>query len=389
MILWLSITTLAIWITLGLQSVVNILTAPRLREERPPADGGPLVSIVIPARNESRAIRGTLEAMLAQTWRNLEVIVVDDQSDDDTARIVEEIARSDGRVRLVLGVDRPEGWLGKPWALEQGGRAAKGEWILFVDADVHYEPAAIASLVAEICRHPDFHMLFVMPRVVAGSFWENVVMPGLACGLYLSVPIVISNRGRAVVLAIGGGTGNLVRAASWRAIGGHERLRNAVVDDIGLARMLRRFGFRTRMVRAEAFASIRMYHGLGEIVHGFTKNAYSVFAGSVPKAVVAATFASVVHLVPWVLAACGALGWIGGRESAIALATLGTILLTRSLLYSVLGFSQVAALLFHPLEIVLSLYVFARSTIVVGILRSVSWRGRGYPERITTFGEVE
>jgi chlorobactene glucosyltransferase len=389
MVLWISIATLMLWSLLGAQSIVNILTAPRLRREDPPADQPFLVSIVIPARNEERSIRATVEAMLAQTWRSLEVIVVDDQSEDDTGRIVAEIARGDSRVKLVKGVDRPEGWLGKPWALEQGGRAASGEWILFVDADIDYRPSTIASLMAEIGRHPGFDMLFVMPKVVAKSFWENVVMPGLSCGLYLSVPILLSNRGGAVLLAVGGGTGNLVRAHAWRSIGGHERLRNAVVDDIGLARMLRRFGHRTRMVRAEEFASVRMYHGLGEIILGFTKNAYSVFAGSPVRAVFTAALAAVVHLVPWIVGIGGLFGGFDGRETAFALGTLGLIVLTRVFLYATLGFSLLAAVLLHPLEILITLYIFARSTLVVGILRSVTWRGRGYPARITTFGEVD
>lgn len=387
MILWLSIAVLALWLALGLQAIVNLATTPRLAEAGAPHDGGPLVSVVIPARNEARAIRATVEAMLAQTWRNLEVIVVDDQSEDGTGRIVEEVAARDARVRVVRGVERPDGWLGKPWALEQGGREAKGEWILFVDADVRYEPAAIASLMAEVGRHPGYDMHAVMPRFLAASFWESVVMPGLPCALYLCVPIALSNRGRFVPLAIGGGTGNLVRAEAWRAIGGHERLRNAVVDDIGLARMLRRFGHRTRLVRADRLASIRMYHGLGEIVHGFSKNAFSVFAGSLLMAVLSGSLLATVHLVPWIVSIGGLFGAFGASEVIASATTLAVIFLTRLVLYASLGFSLAAALLVHPLEIVLSLFVFARSTFVVGVRRSVTWRGRGYPERITTFGE--
>jgi chlorobactene glucosyltransferase len=382
----LTVAALALWLLAAVHAVVNLLTTPRLRDSEPD-EAGPLVSVVIPARNEERAIGQTVRAFLSQTWRSLEIIVVDDQSDDSTARIVGDLAKQDNRVRLVSGTDRPEGWLGKPWALEQGGREAEGEWILFVDADLTYGPKAIASLMAEAARHPDFAMFFVMPRLIAEGFWENVMMPALPCGLYLAVPIALANRGRAVQLALGGGTGNLVRAEAWRTIGGHERLHNAVVDDVGMARMLRRFGFRTRMVRAEDHASIRMYHGLGEIVHGFTKNAYSVFAGSLWKAVVFAGVASIVHLIPWVVAIGGVAGLFGESETAIAFATLGMIVATRLFLYRSLGFSLAAALLVHPLEIALTLYIFGRSTFVVGILGNPTWRGRGYPARVTTFGE--
>lgn len=382
-----ALAVLAFWVAGALQAIVNLLTVPVLREAEPTTDGGPLVSVVIPARNEERSIRSTVEAMLAQTWRNLEVIVVDDQSEDSTGRIVSDLARSDARVRLVSGRERPDGWLGKPWALEQGGREAGGEWILFVDADVTYGPGAIASLMAEAGRYPAWQMIFVMPRLVARGFWEHVLMPALPSAVFLGMPIALSNRGRLVPLALGGGMGNLVRREAWRAIGGHERLRNAVVDDIGLARMLRRFGFRTRMVLAFDHASIRMYHGLGEIVQGFTKNMYSAFAGSLLMAPVFATLLSVVNLAPWIVAIGGAAGAFGQKETGIALATLGTIVAIRLVLYRALGFSLLAAIVLHPLETTLALFIFLRSTWVVEIRRNPTWRGRGYPERITTFGE--
>ncbi len=387
MIVWLTYGVLVFWLGSATLALVNLLTVVPLEEASPPSDGGPLVSVVIPARNEERSIRATLASMLTQTWENLDIVVVDDQSEDSTGAIATELAASDERVRLVSGTDHPEGWLGKPWALEQGGREAKGEWILFVDADVAYEPSAIASLMAEAESNPEFAMHFVMPRVIAEGFWENVLMPGLACALYLTVPIRLVNRSRSIPFAVGGGTGNLVRAEAWRAIGGHERLRNAVVDDIGLARMLRRFGFRTRLVQGDDHVSIRMYHGLGEIVRGFTKNAYSLFAGSVWQAVLSATLMATVHLAPWVVAIGGLAGVFERGALVAALATLGTIMASRLALYRTFGFSLLAAALLQPLEIGLFLFIFARSTLVVGILGRATWRGREYPARVTTFGE--
>jgi len=132
-----------------------------------------------------------------------------------------------------------------------------------------------------------------------------------------------------------------------------------------------------------------MYHGLGEIVNGFSKNAYSVFAGSVVRAAIAGLFASVVHLLPWAVAVAGIVGVIGNPETAVAVITLGMVVLTRVFLYSALGFSVVSAALLHPLEALVVLFVFIRSTILVGVRRNIRWRGRRYPDRITTFGEVD
>lgn len=384
---------LLFWFVMSIQTLVNLVTMPRLRGAVHPSAGEPLVSIVIPARNEEAHVGATVESMLAQSWTRLEVIVVDDLSTDGTAEVVRALAKRDPRVRLVEGAPHPEGWLGKPWALEQGGEAARGELIIFVDADVRYAAGTIEAVVAEMRAHPETSMLALFPRFEMFGFWENVLMPALPSGLFMGIPVWLSNRTTLPLLGVGGGPGNVVRRETYETIGRHTRLRDAVIDDIGLARIVRAFGFRSRSVNADGLIRIRMYRGLRQIVDGFTKNSFMVFAGSLPKAFAVSVIIPITHLLPWVWGGIVISSVVAGhlpRGSAVLGGTaLVLLLLTRHALFGVLGFSRLAALGGQPLEVIVWLWIFARSTWKVGVMGRLHWRGRDYPARVTAFGNFD
>ena len=269
----LSIIVLVAWVLAFIRTIVNLILIPRLRGDARPTRE-PLVSVVIPARDEARIIERTVRAFLAQTYRNLEVVVVNDRSSDGTGEIVRGV--EDERLIVIDGEEPPAGWLGKPWALHQGSRRARGELLLFADADVVYAPGAVLAAVALMERRQPA-VLTLLPHFEMHGFGENASMPMLAMTCFTFMPTWISNRTRFAALAIGGGTGNLVVRAAYEASGGHEALKDSVVDDVALARLMRRGGGATEVVRADDLVSLRMYHGLGEVIEGFTKNAFAVF----------------------------------------------------------------------------------------------------------------
>ena len=358
------------WV-LGLgRTIVNLLVVKRLRTG--PRDG-PRVSILIPARDEERTIDRTVRAFLAQTYANLEVIVVNDRSTDATAALLAAI--DDSRLVVVNGEESPDGWLGKPWALHQASLHARGELLLFVDADVIYEPEAVAAAVAYF-RSRKIGLLALFPRFEMRGFGELSVLPMLALSAFSVLPLWLSNRTRIALLAIGGGTGNLMKRTDYAAAGGHEALRAAVIDDVGMARLMRRAGHRTEAVRADDLVTVRMYHGLRESIDGFTKNSFAMF-GNIPLSLFS-TFAMLfLHLAPYLLAATG--DWIG-------IATVAVIILTRVVLFAALGYPLWAALLLHPVMIAIWTWILLRSTWFSGFRRRVTWRGRTYDAARTRFG---
>ena len=352
---------------------MNLAAVARLRPRRPSRT--PLVSVIIPARDEERAIGRTVSALLAQSYPALEIIVVDDRSTDTTPAIL--AAFDDPRLIVIHNTEEPPaGWLGKPWALHQGSLRARGELLLFVDADVIYAPGTIEAAVAHL-EERDVPMLALFPDIEMHGFWENVVMPNLAVFAFTFLPLWITNRSKIPVLAVGGGPGNLVRRDVYDQAGGHESLKDAVVDDVGLARLLRRKGFRTEVVRADGWISVRMYHGLGEIVRGFTKNAFAVFNRSYLAALFFFSAAIVFHLLTYALAFAGNL---------YAIAAVALITITRLILFSALGYRIDNALFAHPLMIAAWCWILVRAVWFTGIRRQLHWRGRTYDAGNTRFG---
>lgn len=370
--LTLSILILATWVLAFGRTLLNLRLVPRLAPRA--LQRQPLVSIIVPARDEERSIERAVRGFLLQTYPQLEVIVVNDRSVDRTAAILAAIA--DPRLIVVTGEEPPEGWLGKPWALHQGSLRARGEILLFVDADVIYHPEAVAAAVTRF-EDREVAMLALLPHLEVHGFWESVVMPNLAVFAFTFLPMWLTNRTRIALIAVGGGPGNLVRREAYDAAGGHESLKDAVVDDVALARLIRRKGMRTEVARASHLVSVRMYHGLGEIIRGFTKNAFAVFGRSYLVAAFFFAMAVVFHLLPYALAVTG---------DPYAIATVVLISLTRVILFRVIGYSLINALFAHPLMIATWCYILARSIWFTGIRRQLEWRGRKYDARKTRFG---
>ncbi|HXH37537.1 MAG TPA: glycosyltransferase [Thermoanaerobaculia bacterium] len=369
----LALIVLASWLLALVRTIVNLALIPRLRPDGQ-ASREPLVSVVIPARDEARIIGRTVRAFLAQTYPKLEVIVVNDRSSDGTGEIIRGIG--DERLTILDGEEPPSGWLGKPWALYQGSRLARGELLLFADADVVYAPAAVQAAVAHLeLRHPA--LLSLLPYFEMRGFGENAAMPMLAMTCFTFMPTWISNRTRFASLAIGGGTGNLIVREVYEASGGHEALKDSVVDDIALARQVRRSGWATETVRADDMVALRMYHGLAEVVEGFTKNAFAVLGRNYVAGLLFAAGCVLFHILPYGLALAG---------DRISMATIVLISVTRLLLFRSLRYRLDNALLLHPVMVTIWLWIFVRSIWLTGIRRRLLWRGRAYDARQTRFG---
>jgi len=361
---------LAFWVVALATTILSLVAVPRLRTRMPRRFLR--VSVIVPARDEERTIERTVRALLAQTYPDLEVIVVNDRSSDRTGEILGQFER----VIVIHGEEPPPGWLGKPWALHQGSAHATGELLLFLDADVIYQPDAIAAAVAELEDTP-YALLSLLPDLETRGFWEHVVIPNLAAFAFTFLPLWAVNHTRLRLLAVGGGPGNLVRRAEYEAAGGHESLKDAVVDDVGLARLMRRAGHRTAVVRADGYVGVRMYHGLREIVDGFTKNAFAVFGYNYFVALLFFALAIVFHLMPYALALTG---------NVPAILTVGVIALTRLILFATLGYRIDNALFGHPLMMGTWCWILLRSIWFTGIRRRLLWRGRTYDAGRTRFG---
>jgi chlorobactene glucosyltransferase len=240
-------------------------------EPVPAPDSGPLISVCIPARNEERNIRQSVEAVLAQSYPNIEVIVLDDRSTDATPQILGELS-ADARLRVLHGSELPQGWAGKPHALVQAAAAARGEWLCFLDADTFLKPEAIAACYQKALT-TQADLFTMLTRQVTGSFWERVVMPLVMTALSVGFPPRQVNDPHSRS-AVANGQFILMPRGVYEAVGGYERIKDEIVDDKAMAELVKYSGRRLVLADGTHVAQTRMYTSFATLWEGWTKNVF-------------------------------------------------------------------------------------------------------------------
>jgi chlorobactene glucosyltransferase len=264
------------WVVLPVIAYWRLSHSTDLRDETDvPPEEAPLISVICPARNEARHIVEFVRAALATTYPSSELIVVDDHSTDGTGALAREAGSGDARLRIVDPPPLPAGWFGKQWACHAGALAARGEVLLFTDADTRHAPdLLVRSLHAMRRRKSD--MLSVAGRQEMVSFWERVVQPTV-----FSVLVAVYGGTDAVSNTssprrkIANGQCFLVRRDVYDALGGHEAVRHFVAEDMMLAQQWCAAGKRVHLVAGLDQLSTRMYGSLGEIIDGWAKNLWA------------------------------------------------------------------------------------------------------------------
>jgi chlorobactene glucosyltransferase len=258
----------------------------------------PLVSVLIPARNEEENIETCLKSLQKQDYTNFEVLVLDDNSKDCTAELVERMAAEDDRIKLIKGGPLPDGWAGKPFACYQIAEKAKGSWLLFVDADTTHAPHMLRSTLA-LALELNSSMLSGFPRQMAESLPEKIAMPTLYFVIMSWFPLWWLHRsiGRRPSLTIGQFI--LFRREEYWRIGGHTVVKDKILEDVWLGVETVRHGGRHVAIDLSTVFYCRMYREVGAMWEGFVKWMYSVAAIS-PVALaglIAAAF--VFYLAPF------------------------------------------------------------------------------------------
>lgn len=232
----------------------------------------PLISVCVPARNEERNIRVCIESILAQDYGNFEVIVLDDRSTDGTLEILRHIAAENDKLTILSGSDLPKGWAGKPHALFQASAAARGEWLCFVDADTFLSPNALSACYTK-ARNTSADMFTIMTFQILGSFWEKVVMPIVMSALSVGFsPRKVNDPNSKD--AIANGQFIMIKRSVYDAIGGHEGVKDQIVEDKAIAEQVKWNGYRLVVANGYSVARTRMYTSLPEMWEGWTKNIY-------------------------------------------------------------------------------------------------------------------
>lgn len=349
-------------------AVFNLLWVPRLRPR--PGSPGLRVSALVPARNEEGTIVACVEALLAEPVH--EVLVYDDESGDGTSARVRELARRDPRVRLLPARPLPAGWAGKAHACSWLAAGARGEALLFVDADVRVERGAVAA-VAFAARAARADVVTCVPRQTTFTFAERLVVPLLSLVYYALAPLALIPRTRDPRICAANGQLLFVTREALVRFGGHAApgVRSAVVEDQEFCRAAKAAGERVLFADGFLAARCRMYRSAAEVRAGFVKNLYLGLGGRPARLALALAAVLWIFLLPWV----AALGPPPLR--AAGLWGVGALLVLRALLAARFRQAPVEAVALHPLAMV-AFAAIALESAARAHASALWWRGRRY-----------
>jgi hypothetical protein len=362
-----AISAAALDLLLGVRKLARLSSAARYQG---PAASTPRVSIVVAARDEARGIEAAMRSLLAQRYPLIEIVAIDDRSSDGTGEILERLAAFDSRLRVVRVRELPPGWLGKNHALSVGAAAARGEWLLFTDADVVMQPDTVAKAIGlatvrgldHLAVLPELHL----PGLLLQAFVTTFAVTGLAALRPWKAGDPRSRRSAGV------GAFNLVRASTYAKAGGHEPIRMRPDDDLKLGKLLKAGGARQEVALGVGMVSVEWYHSLGAAVTGLMKNTFAAVDYRTPLMLGAAVFYLGVGLGPLVVLA------VGSEASRFFAALTVTITLALHWRIAALGRLPRGGVLLYPVSAVILAWIVVRALVLNLVQGGIVWRGTFY-----------
>ncbi len=351
---------------------VSRRTLQRLTDTLADPENQPLLSVMVPARDEGPHISAGLKSLLASDYPQLEIIAIDDRSRDDTGQVMDELAATDPRLKVIHITTLPEGWLGKNHAMHVGQQAARGEWLLFTDGDVIFTPDALRRSL-RYAIHERLDHLTLFPHMIPGRYWESSVIVFFSLAFMAGTKPYLVRDPREKSAYVGIGAFNLVRRSSYERTGGHQTLAMEILDDVRLGQMMKANDFRCDILTAGPYVSVRWQHSLWGAIRGLEKNGFAALHFSLSRlllmTVTLIAGAILPYVVPFIYADVRALAY---------LATLVIMHVT----FGFLGAKMAGNIwLFpaFPIALILTQFAFLRSGWVTLRQGGVRWRDTFYP----------
>jgi cellulose synthase/poly-beta-1,6-N-acetylglucosamine synthase-like glycosyltransferase len=344
----------------------------------------PMVSIIVPACNEARHIEAAIKSRLALDYPNLEIIAINDRSTDHTGKIIDKLAKEDHRLKVIHIDQLPDGWLGKVHALHQGVKQASGQWYLFTDADVYFNPSVLRQAIPYVFQQQVNHLVCI-PEVHTRGFWLNVAIRSFFLAFCINARLATVNNDNSKAAA-GVGAFNLVEAEMFRRTPGFEWLRMEPVDDYGLGVMLRQAGSRTHMLNAMSEITVPWYENLHEMFRGVEKNSFGPGANySWPRLIMMALLITASALAPIITLSAG-LVTLNAILLGIFIIFFATLLFFARVNYHE-GNDGVWAYLCLPAGFFLLEIMLLRSAWLCSHNNGIYWRGTHYREEELKAGQ--
>jgi chlorobactene glucosyltransferase len=353
----------------------NIWIIRRVRHHSPPS-AFPMVSVLIPARNEERSIARCVRSILAQDYPSFEVLVLDDQSSDSTRAILENMAISQPALRILHGEPPSGNQVGKNWACSQLVRQAQGELFFFTDADTLLQSNTLKTIVTTLMGE-QADLLTGFPRQEVHTWGERLLIPFFSWAFLCFIPLAFAYKFRFPFLSIAVGQMMLFRREAYLAIGGHESISSSLVDDMSLVRQIKAKKLSWRVSYIADLVSCRMYHSSREAVEGFTKNLFAAFDYRLLPFLFAFIWLLVMFWEPLIVLALMVSGRVTQAQPTAVVTCLALSILLWLIPYIEMSIPFFLAFLF-PFTILANIGVAFRS-FVHSIGGRIIWKGRTIP----------
>lgn len=346
----------------------------------------PFVSVLIPARNEEKNIRQCTESILKQDYPRFEVIVLDDNSEDSTMKILSELSLKYDNLKVTKGMELPEGWSGKNFACHQLFKQSGGDYLLFTDADtVHRNDSLKKAVTRSISRNADLYSL--IPDLTLKTFSEKFIMPGLHFTAFTLLPYYLAENYSNPAFAMGSGPFMLFKRESYEKIGGHEAVKKELVEDVKLAKNIKKHRLKVVVNKGLDVLSCRMYDSFGDIWNGFSKNIFPGMNYSTVMLFSVFGFYLLVFFVPFAALFAGIVS--GNNHLVLNSAYQVFLLLLMRLLINLSFRLNFISILLHPVSIfIISLIAFnSWKWNVLG--KGSRWKGRTYSGILHNKNEIK
>jgi chlorobactene glucosyltransferase len=327
----------------------------------------PLVSVLVPSRNEEKTILSLLDDLVKQDYANMEIMVLDDQSSDNTYQNVKEYSENHPRITLISGKPLPRGWTGKNWACHQLSQSASGSIILFADADIRLKPFAVKNTVAWMQKF-NLGIFTSFPTQDTATFAEKLIVPVIDIFIYCFLPLWQVYKSHWNSVSAANGQWIAFDRSAYEKIGGHLSVKGKIVEDVEISRLAKKEGINILVSSGVGAVSCRMYNNTREVWEGFSKNFYGLMNNNPAIFVVILSLLSISFILPYFF-------WLVPIHISAVVPALFLNLVLRTLLSVKFKNPFWISILLHPLAILISIIIAANS--VLWTYRGkIKWKGR-------------
>lgn len=334
----------------------------------------PLISVLVPARNEEDTIEKCLSSLLKSDYPHIEIIVLDDNSKDRTYPIIKEFSKTHDSLRIIKGKKLPPGWNGKNWACHQLSHAAKGEWFLFTDADTCHSPQSISSAF-EAAQKSHSVFLTAIPGLITKTWAEKLILPVIHFAFFVFLPFNIINFKGNSRLAIGIGPFLFIERACYLSCGGFEAIKTEILDDMALANKVKQRNGKLCVIDGTELLTVRFYTCLKEVWAGLSKNSFQAIGSSPHILLGLALVCYFLFIYPYF---CLGTAIYYGQNITLPLLQVTAISSIKMVMAHRFKTSLLYGLL-HPLMIVLIFLILFNSFRLTLFGRKIEWKERLYP----------